>query len=70
MFPLKEVHGNPFTLSIFNFFFICVAATVDFMVSRISPFSPLLLLVDHFGPIRDTIRSTVAATEIGKNKNS
>ena len=30
-------------------------ATVGFMVSRIGPIAPSPLLVDHFGPIRDTI---------------
>ena len=39
---------------------------VDFMVPRIGPITPLLLLVDHFGPIRDTMESTVAAKGIEK----
>ena len=43
-----------------------MAATADFMVSRIVPISPLLLLVDHFGPIRENIKSPVAATGIEK----
>ena len=45
-----------------------VAATVDFMVSRICPIAPLLLLLDHYGPIRDTIKSTVSATRSKKAK--
>ena len=39
------------------FFSITVAATVDFSVSRIGPIVTLLLLVDHLGTIRDTIKS-------------
>ena len=39
---------------------IPLAATVDLMVSRIGPIALLLLLVEYFGPIRDTIKSTVA----------
>ena len=35
-----------------------MAATVDLLVSRIGPNVPLLLLFDHFGPIRNTINST------------
>ena len=31
-----------------------MVATIDLMLSRIGPIGPLLLLVDHFGPIRDT----------------
>ena len=42
-----------------GYFFIHVAALIDFMVSQIGPIALLLLLVDHFGPIRDTIESTV-----------
>ena len=42
------------TLSSFDIL-IPVAATVDFMVSRIGHITLLLLLVDHFGPIRDAI---------------
>ena len=41
---------------------IPVAAMVDFMVSRIGPIDPCLLLVDHFGQKRDTILKI-------KNKN-
>ena len=43
-------------------FSIFAATPVEFMVSRISLIAPLLILVDNFGPIRDTNRSTVAAT--------
>ena len=49
---------------------IPVAAAVDFMLSRIGQIAPLLLLVDRFVPIRDTIKSTAAATEIEKIKNA
>ena len=45
-----------------------MAATVDFMVSRIGPIAPLLLLVAHYGPICDTIKSTVTAKGIKKNE--
>ena len=38
------------------------------MVSRIVLIKPLLLLVDHFGPICVTIKSTVEATGIKKVK--
>ena len=41
---------------------------VDIMVSRIGPPAPLLLLVDHFGPICDSIEPTVAVTGIEKSK--
>ena len=34
------------------------------MVPRIGPIKPLPLLVDHLGPIRDTAKSTIAATGI------
>ena len=37
-------------------------ATIDLMVSRIGPIALLMLLVNHFKPIRYTIPSTVAAT--------
>ena len=43
-----------------------MAATVDFMVPRIDPIAPLLLLVDHFGPTFDTITPTVGAKGIEK----
>ena len=43
-------------------------ATIDFIVSRIGPITPLLLLLDHFGPIRDTIKSTVTAKRWNKWK--
>ena len=39
------------------FFFILVAAKIYFFVSRIGPIMPLLLLVEPFEPIRDTIES-------------
>ena len=42
---------------------------VNFMVSRIGPISTLLLLlVGHFVPSRENIKSNVAATEIEKCK--
>ena len=47
-----------------------MAATVKFMLSRIGPITSLLLLMDNFGPIRVTIKSTVAATEIEKKKTT
>ena len=34
------------------------------------PIAPLLLLVDHIGPIRDNIKSTVSAMEVEKVKNT
>ena len=40
-----------------------MAATLDLIVSRIGPIAPLLLLMANFGQIRDTIKSTKAATE-------
>ena len=40
------------------------------MVSRIGSIPPLLLLVEHFGPIRDTNKSTVAATGIEKSNKT
>ena len=56
--PSKE-----YCLIYFLFVFsIPVAAIVDFMVSRIGTIAPCPLHVDHFGPIRDTIKSVVAAT--------
>jgi len=42
----------------------------DFMVSQIGPNAPYLLLTDHFEPIRDTIKSTVAARGVEKNLNA
>ena len=42
-----------------------MAATVGFMVSWIGPtIATLLLLVDHFGPVRETFVSTVMAIVI------
>ena len=68
-----RVHGTVtrseirFTLSVLHVS-IPVAATVNFKVSRIGPIAPLLILVGHFGLIRDTIKSTVAATGTEKNE--
>jgi len=39
-------------------------ATIDFIVSRIGPIVPSLLLEDHFGPIRDAIKSTAGTEKI------
>ena len=59
-------------------FSILVEAIVNFMVSRIDPIAPLLLLIiqlryfnsmllmDHFGPIRDILKSSVVVTRIEK----
>ena len=41
-------------------------ATVDFIVSQIGPIATLL--VNHFVPFRDTIKSIKAATGIEKNR--
>ena len=43
---------------------------VEFMVSRIGPIVPLLLLVNYFGPICDTIKSTLADTGMKNTKHS
>ena len=43
-----------------------MAATVDIIGSRIGPITPLL--VEHYGPIRETIKSTVAVTGTKKLK--
>ena len=43
---------------------IPVSFMVDIMVSWIGPFATILFLVEQFGPIRDTVNSTVAATGI------
>ena len=40
------------------------------MVSRIGLVGPLVLLVDLVGPIRDTIKSIVAATGIEQFNNA
>ena len=48
----------------FYYFSVSVPAMVGFLVSRIGPFP--LLLVDQFGPIPDTIKSTVTATGLKK----
>ena len=50
----------------FYIFSIPVAVTADFMVSKIMPIAASLF--DQFGSIRDTIKSTVAATMIYKMK--
>ena len=58
-----------FTSKFGSIIFIPVAAAVDFMGLRISPIVSLLLLAGHFGPIRDAIKSAIAATGIkGKGK--
>ena len=44
-------------------FLIPFAATVDFLVLRIGLIATLLLLGKTFGPIRDTIKSTVATSQ-------
>ena len=41
----------------------------NFMLSRIGIIAPLLLLVDDFGQIRDTVKSTVTATRIEYEKH-
>ena len=57
---IMEVHGTVtssgirFTLSVFHSFYPC-GRTFEFMVSRVGLIAALLLMVDHFGPIRDTI---------------
>ena len=40
----------------------------DFKVSRIGTIALLLVLVNHFGPIYDTIKASVAATEIAQER--
>ena len=50
------------SIAVFLVFGPCVAM-VCFMVSGSSPIDQLPLLVDGFGPIRNTIKSTVAATK-------
>ena len=57
----------PLSIFLYVFYSISVAATVDLMVSRIGSFAKSLLLMNHFGPMLDTIISTVAA--LGKLKN-
>ena len=47
--------GIQFFLTIFHFV-IPVAATVDFMVPRIGPIMPFLLLAKYLEPIRDPIK--------------
>ena len=36
------------------------SSEIRVMLSRIGPFAQLLQLVDHFGPIRDNSKSTIA----------
>ena len=56
-----------FTLITFDFIDPCCRLVL--MESRTGQIAPLLLLVEHFGPIRDAIKSAVAATGIkGKGK--
>ena len=50
-------------------FSIPVTVTVDFIVSRIGPIASSLLPMDHFGPNRDTIKLTPAASGIENMKN-
>ena len=45
-----------------------MAAAVDMIVQRSGPTAPLPLLMDHFGPIPDTKKSTVTATGIKKSE--
>ena len=46
-----------------------MTTTVNCMVKRIGKITPFLLLVDHIGQIRDTIKTAVAATGIDIMKN-
>ena len=50
----------------YRIFSIPVVTTVDFTGSQIGPIAPFLLLLDHSGPIRDTINSTAVVTGIEK----
>ena len=59
--PILRVYG---LLQAFLFFPNPVNTTVELMFQRIGPIIPLLLLVNRFGPIRGTIKSTVVATGI------
>ena len=69
---IMEVHGTVsssgirVTLKAFFIYCIPVAATFEFMVSRVGLIAALLLMVDHFGPIRDT--TTTIGTEKKKKK--
>ena len=45
-----------------------MAATVQYLVSRIGPILPVSLRVDHFKQIRGTVNSTLAATGLKKIK--
>mgnify|MGYP001203604741 CR=1 FL=1 len=67
------VHGTVSSFGILHtvsvyFFSISLAATVDLRVSRIGSIAQFLLLVEDFGPIRDTITPTLAVTGIEKMK--
>ena len=66
--------GIRITLKSYNFFnpfrFFYPFGCYDLMVSRIGQIALLLLLLEHFGPIRDTITSTVAAAGIVKVKKT
>ena len=48
---------------------ISVAITLDFMVLWIGSITPLLLRVNHFGPILDAFMLTIAATGMENIKN-
>ena len=54
-----------FLLLLFYFFSAPVAAAVEFIVS---PIGSLLLLVDTYWPIHDTIKINVAAKGIDKKR--
>ena len=54
----------------FCFFSRPITAKGDFMVSRMCPILTLLFVVKHFGPFRNTIKSTEAATGIEEIKNA
>ena len=58
--------GIVLTLSGFINHLVPVAAMIDFIMAMLGQITPILLLVDHFGPICDTIKSTVTATGIWK----
>ena len=58
--PQAQEYGLLEALLICSFL---VVASFDFVASRIGPTVPILLLMDHFGPICATIKPTVTATE-------
>ena len=60
------VHGTIMVYFKRFYFSISVTTTIDSIVSRIGPIAPSLLLVDNFEPIRNTIKSSLAATGIEK----